>query len=128
MKKAIAGALATATIITACGQSDEWDSDFQRDQAFRKFYCQKLEDESSGIAGSLIAMAPSLYSDPGDRAVLIKNAQMMSKGVINPSCDLGSPDYDPIIVGAWEKLAEQRYGEEFTPSMAREAGIDIENP
>ncbi|ACR17968.1 hypothetical protein I6J22_00390 [Corynebacterium kroppenstedtii] len=107
--------------------SDEWESDSQRNQAFQEFYCKKLEEDPNEVGDSLISASNDLYSDPGDRAVLVRNARMIIDGAFTPTCDTDSPTYNQMIVESWAKVAEQQYGDNFTPSKAREAGVSVEN-
>jgi len=119
-------ALSGLFLLTDTG-SDEWESDSQRDQAFREFYCKKLEEGDPGEVGQDIISVIKKYSDPGDRAVLFQRAMMVIDGAFTPTCNVNDPTYDPMVVEAWAKFAEQQYGDDFTPSKAREAGVNVED-
>lgn len=108
--------------------SEEWESDSQRNQAFQEFYCKKLEEEDHGEVGqSIISEVNDSYSDPEDRAELFRRAMMVIDGTFTPTCNVNDPTYDQMVIKAWAKFAEQQYGDDFTPSKAREAGVNVEN-
>lgn len=122
----IVAALSVAIPLASCSASDDWDSQEQRDAAFQEYACKKLEDTPPNeVSSNLIGVAQSVSNDPGDRAVLIRHAQMIGRGVMEPTCDKSSPYYESDVVKAWGKYAETEYGKDFTPSTARDAGIPV---
>lgn len=127
MNKSIAIALTSALALVGCAESDEWDSQFQRDQAFRKYSCKKLEETPPDeVSQNLISVMKETFTNKGDRANLLNTAFMIQSGAIKPTCDTSDVYYEPLVDQAWEKYSEKSYGEEFKPSTAREAGINIE--
>ena len=121
-------AACAALTLTACGGSDEWSSQQARDVAFREYACQRMEtDDPEEVGSAVFVTIPRLTeADAGDRAVAMGRAQMVQNGVITPTCDFTSADYDRWFNEAWQLVLEEREGADFTPQVARDRGIDVE--
>lgn len=121
-------AACAALTLTACGgDPNEWDSPEQRDAAFAEYACQRMTEEDGPLVGS---SASSEAFDMGlpaaDRASLIRHATLVTSGTITPTCDNTSPDYNRHFEEAWRRVTEEREGDDFTPQVARDHGIEID--
>lgn len=105
---------------------EEWPNEQVRNVAFHEYACKRMEtDDPSHVASSAIATIPTLTdADAGDRAVALRHASMVSKGV-KPTCDISSTDYDYTFARAWQQYLEETEGADFTPAVAKEHGVDF---
>ncbi|AHI04242.1 hypothetical protein CFAL_03065 [Corynebacterium falsenii DSM 44353] len=118
------GVIAAATLpLLGCGESDEWESQAQRNKAFQEYACVKMETENPDIVAGRIMS--KIDSTQAGRVNLFRQTQMVIRGAIEPTCDTSSPYYIPEFEQLWRESLEESEGDSFKPSTAREAGITV---
>lgn len=125
-KKLLASALSATFLVSACG-SEEWESDQQRQAALREYSCQTfVEADPNLIASQTIHGMDAVTQNVGDRANALNHSFMLQSGVIKPTCDRTSADYDDIVLQTWINKTDTELGDKFTPKFAEDNGIDID--
>lgn len=125
-KKLLASALAATLLVSACS-SEEWESDQQRQAALREYSCQTfVEADPNLIASQTIHGMDAVTQDAGDRANAVRHSFMLQSGVMKPTCDRTSADYDDVILQTWINKTDKELGDKFTPKFAEDNGIDID--
>lgn len=130
MKKIMATltlAACAALTLTACGGSEEWSSQQARDVAFREYACQRMTEEDVPLVGSSVSSESfDMGLTAADRASLMRHSLLVTGGTVTPTCDTTSPDYNRDFEEAWRRVTEEREGDDFTPQVARDHGIEID--
>jgi hypothetical protein len=127
MKKILASITIGALVLTGCSNLHEWGSLEQRDDAFATYACQRMtEEEASLVASSVSSESFDMGLTANDRSALIRHSLLVTSGTIAATCDTTSPDYNQHFEEAWRRVMEDREGDDFTPQVARDHGLEVD--
>lgn len=119
---------AAALALAGCGDSNEWDSVEQRERAFDAYACQRMVEEDPELVAEVVMNNLGQYmvelgDEMGDAAL---TAQLIEAGEAQPTCDETSEDYSEGLVRVWRAQLEANEGQDFTPQVAQDAGIEVD--